>query len=373
MLKQQLSTGCISVQSTVMDWDLNELFVFAERQNPKRSFLFVSKVLGRHIPVTPSLMRQVYQDLAQRIPQDLPSPLLFVGMAETAVGLAAGVFEEAIKTYQESVLLTTSRHPISSDILCEFKEEHSHATDHYVHWPTQKFQQQMVCRSKTLVLIDDEATTGNTFKNLIQALQQNPNLNHIEQIVTITLTDWSQDALVHLSSLPVTPLALAKGKWHWSANPEASLPIMPDVNVSTSGSVSLSQRQDWGRMGMNQVPNKDWFESFSVKPQERILVLGTGEFVYVPFLLSEHLEKQGAEVVYSSTSRSPIAVGLGIQSAFSFQDNYGLGIPNYCYNIAHQHYDRIILCLETPIFSLDPQFFNDLQRITNRLEVIEYV
>ena len=32
---------------------LTELCGFASRQNPKRAFLFVSKVLGKHIPVKP--------------------------------------------------------------------------------------------------------------------------------------------------------------------------------------------------------------------------------------------------------------------------------------------------------------------------------
>lgn len=50
----------------------DELFGFAQRRNPKRAFLFVSKVLGRHIPVSPAVMRNATDTLAAQIPRDLP-------------------------------------------------------------------------------------------------------------------------------------------------------------------------------------------------------------------------------------------------------------------------------------------------------------
>ncbi len=71
------------------DVSLDDLFDIAERRNPKRAFLFVSKVLGRHIPVPPSVMRQAYRQLASQFPATLTGPVLFIGMAETAVGLGA--------------------------------------------------------------------------------------------------------------------------------------------------------------------------------------------------------------------------------------------------------------------------------------------
>ncbi len=57
---------------------------------------------------------------------------------------------------------------------------------------------------------------------------------------------------------------------------------------------------------------------------------GPGEFVWEPFLLAERLEAAGAQAFYGSTTRSPIAVGYAIESAISFTDNYGLGIPQFC-------------------------------------------
>ena len=58
--QKTLSCGRIEVSSEVTDYPLTDLFDIAERRNPKRAFLFVSKVLGRHIPVSPQVMRNVY-------------------------------------------------------------------------------------------------------------------------------------------------------------------------------------------------------------------------------------------------------------------------------------------------------------------------
>ncbi|SUJ10842.1 phosphoribosyltransferase domain-containing protein [Shewanella morhuae] len=92
VFKRKLSTGELTVVSS-HSTPLEQFFEIAERRNPKRAFLFVSKMLGRHIPIKPSVMRSSYQSIAAMLPIDLPGPVLFIGMAETAVGLAAGVYK----------------------------------------------------------------------------------------------------------------------------------------------------------------------------------------------------------------------------------------------------------------------------------------
>ncbi|RML91106.1 hypothetical protein ALQ88_04379, partial [Pseudomonas savastanoi] len=66
----------VSVDSSTIAPD--SLFGFAERRNPKRAFLFVSRVLGRHIPARPGVMLKSFQDLAHKIPADLPGPVLVI-------------------------------------------------------------------------------------------------------------------------------------------------------------------------------------------------------------------------------------------------------------------------------------------------------
>nr|WP_215848665.1 phosphoribosyltransferase domain-containing protein [Pantoea bituminis] len=349
---------------------LTSLFGVAERKNPKRAFLFVSKVLGRHIPIAPATMRQTYCQLAAQIPQDLPEPVLFIGMAETAVGLAAGVFQEAKKQLAQPVFLTSTRHPVSGELLCEFKENHSHATDHLIYQPEDAELRSRALNARTLVLVDDEATTGNTFLNLLQALRE-AGLDEVERVVTVTITDWSNGDIANRSPLPVDEVALVKGRWSWTPRPDAPVPVMPSVNVTASGTSRLSPYQDWGRLGMDETECRIGTH-IGAEPAEKVLVLGSGEFVWQPFLLAERLEQQGSDVRFSSLTRSPIATGMAIESVIAFSDNYGLGIPNYVYNVAHQKFDRIIVCVETPAETVCPALLKQLANVAPHVEVLTY-
>ncbi|VEC05103.1 Protein of uncharacterised function (DUF3706) (plasmid) [Klebsiella pneumoniae] len=141
--------------------------------------------------------------------------------------------------------------------------------------------------------------------------------------------------------------------------------------MTSRGNVPITGKQSWGRLGM-QIPASDLGLQVQVSHGENILVLGTGEFVWEPFLLAERLEAAGAQVVFSSTTRSPISTGYAIQSAIAFSDNYGLGIPNYVYNVAHQQFDRILICCETPASSVDPRLLEALSAVAPTVEVITY-
>ncbi|WP_343552080.1 phosphoribosyltransferase domain-containing protein [Pantoea sp.] len=364
-----LSCGTLSVTPTGGISAIDDLFEIAERRNPKRAFLFVSKVLGRHIPVNPNKMRAVYRQLAEQFPPVSNGPTLFIGMAETAVGLGAGVFDEVRQRISEPVYLTSTRHPQQADLLCEFKENHSHATDHLIYLPDDAQLRQRVLNARTLVMIDDEATTGNTFINLLEALRNDGGLQHIEQVIAVTLTDWSGDALATRSPLPVRTISLVQGDWHWQQDPDAELPPMPAVALNDAATVAITGKQRWGRLGM-AAPAGDLGRNIQAQPGEKILVLGSNEFVWEPFLLAERLAAQGADVKYSSTTRSPIATGFAIESAIAFTDNYGLGIANFVYNVAHQQFNRIILCIETPLSSIDPRLTAALAKVAPQVEVI---
>lgn len=352
MLKIELSTGVISVCSDGQV-DLSSLFEMAERNNPKRSFLFVSKVLGKHIPVTPSAMKASHQTLANKIPDQLPEPVLFIGMAETAVGLAAGVHREYTRSGRKACLVTSTRHPVDGELFCEFKENHSHATDHLIYLPQDPQQREQFLNARTLVLIDDEATTGNTFFNLYQALSA-AGISQLSQVVTATLTNWSDNTLGARLDIPTNEVSLVSGSWSWEPKPDAPVPVMPSVNVTARGLAPMAKQQNWGRLGCEH-HQRTLVSHYTPAGGDKVLILGTGEFMWQPFMLGEHLEAAGAEVYLSSTTRSPISIGKAIKCGIAFSDNYGLGIANFMYNIFPDEYQHIILCTETPASFIDPK------------------
>ena len=348
MVEIELQRGVLSLQpNDNSHWKWQDLLGFAERINPKRAFLFVSKVLGRHIPVSPHIMRHAFTDLAKLVPDDLPEPVLVIGMAETAVGLGAGVHQVLQQCYPEAIYVTTTRHPVhGAPLLARFLEEHSHAQDQLLYGSPDAELQQQILSSKSIVLVDDEASTGKTFVNLIHALQQ-AGLNQISHVVTATLADWSSG--IHIADLNCQSVALMTGKWQWR---DAEHPIqinMPKVDTVAFGAFATLAEPTWGRL---PIQDSGAHIRLAVQPDERILVLGSGEYVWSSFLLAEYLQQQGADVKFSAITRSPIAVGHAIQSALAFADNYGLGIQNFVYNINPQHYDRVLITVETATHSV---------------------
>lgn len=351
VVSARMTTGTISVEIENALVAPQALFDFAQRKNPRRSFLFVSKVLGRHIPVRPSQMRETFDLLASQIPADLPRPVVVIGMAETAVGLGAAVHQAYAGADQDVVFLSTTRQQIESPVMCTFEEEHSHASTHYLYQPTDQRTRGLVENAKSLVLVDDEMSTGNTFVNLVRAIQ--PVMPALKRIVLATLTDWSDGAAVQRLGPLASSVALLHGRYTWTPNDGAAAMQLPERASASCSPHQMTLDNDWGRAGIiNHTPHLRG--ATTAKPGENILVLGTGEYVWQPFLLAEELERQGANVRFSAVTQSPIALGLSISSAHSCVDNYGRGTPNYVYNVNTLSYDRIILCAETPAHTIDP-------------------
>ena len=351
MTQIELSRGVLSLQLTESTWPLADLLGFAERVNPKRAFLFVSKVLGRHIPVAPATMRHAFTDLANQIPDGLAEPILLVGMAETAVGLAAGVHQVLQQRYPQTLYLATTRHPIDAPLWAEFREEHSHAPAHLLYGSDDPLIQAQLAQVKTLVLVDDEASTGQTFVNLAQALRREQ-LPDLQQVITATLADWAPP--LHFDGLAHQAVSLLKGQWSWQDHPNAVVPHMPDVAAVAHGEWPLPRQQTWGRQ-----PTLTPYATLHATAQhgERILVLGSNELVWAPFVLAEQLAAQGAVVKFAATTRSPIALGHDVRTAFRFADQYGLGMINFIYNVDPSAYDRVIWVIETATESVDPAWW----------------
>ena len=375
-------------------YQLEDLLGFAQRINPKRAFLFVSKVLGRHIPVAPSTMRHAFTDLANLVPDDLPEPILVIGMAETAVGLSAGVHQALQTRYPNALLLNSTRHAQHDDshdksshsLLTTFSEDHSHASQHLIYQSADNVTQAQLLASKTLIMVDDEASTGNTCVNVVTALR-NAGLDQLEQVHLTTLVDWSlnqnqapvdvdDNISARLPNIDFHRHHLLSGAWTWTDAPNPESITMPSVDTTEAGSQQLGNTGNWGRFPT--LDSTDSFDNYLMKFQaafnlfnqraqsekeqfdneqlpQRILVLGSNEFVWLPFLLAEWLETQtqNATVEFSALTRSPIALGGAITTMLSFSDNYGLGMTNFAYNVEPSDWDLIVLCVETSADSVD--------------------
>ncbi|HVQ08256.1 MAG TPA: phosphoribosyltransferase domain-containing protein [Allosphingosinicella sp.] len=329
---------------------LDELCAFAVRRNARRSFLIVSRLLGRHLPVRPSAMRAAARDLAALVPADLPRPTLVIGLAETAVCLGQSVHEELVRTGREAAFVHSTRQQGDHPLLCRFDEPHSHAASHLIYRP----RDVDLGAVRSLVLVDDEVSTGTTLANLSHALVSV--LPGVERIAVASLTDWSggSDWLARMPR-PAASVSLLGGSLRWQARPA---PAEGEAAPPPAGAFGTMPAPDFGRLGatgpfvLPELPG--------LAPGSALRIVGTGEFTYPPFLLAERLEQAGHDVVVQAASRSPVRIGGPIASAMSFRDNYRAGVANYLYNATSGDGRRTIICHETPPGSIDPELVRAL-------------
>src|SRR5215213_6644965 len=109
-----LPTGTLEVSVHGAEtFSLEQLCGFAARNNPRRGFLFMSKLLGKHWPCRPCDMAALHQHLAAQLPPSMEEGLLFVGMAETATGFGQGIFEAYLQRQVGTALyLQTTRYTL---------------------------------------------------------------------------------------------------------------------------------------------------------------------------------------------------------------------------------------------------------------------
>lgn len=330
---------------------LDDLLGFAARANTKRGFLFLSKVLGKHWPVKPSVMTQVHERMAADVPE-IEGPVVFIAMAETAIGLGQGVFEAWLRAHpgRDALFIYTTRYHVGDAPVIEFAEAHSHAPRQFLHLPPDPRKNALLHNARTLVLVDDEASTGNTFRNLSDACRKlNPG---IERVHLATITNFMGAATTATLSdrfgLPVSMAAVLSGQYHFTPGemPTEGPPAQrfdPDADRGASG--------DFGRYGLDRaltVPQGLVARlAADIAPGETVLVLGTGEFMHPSYLLGAALEQLGIDVAVQSTTRSPILKWGAVSAALAFADNYGEGVTNFLYNVSPGQYDHVFICHET--------------------------
>lgn len=368
-----LGTGVLKL-TVDANRSVSELFRVAERINPKRSFLFVSTVLGRHIPVRPRDHFAAVDAVVGQVPDRLlDGRLLVMGYAETAVGIGAAVARRISRRRadQATWYQSTTRHPVEGLSWVDFSERHSHATAHHVMRPEQSlFKGEEV----TLVLVDDETTTGSTFASLIAALREGG--LPIGRVLLLTLTDWSGGQAIRAVSeaapeVPVNAFSLLQGSWEWERDAAAALPdvpvwpnpvIAPVWGPDRSVNPLLRAPRLSTRMGVEGELDR---LADQVRPTDRgapILVIGTGEHVWGPMLLAERLEQAGAEVRLVATTRSPILQGEVIRHKLTFPDHFGLRIPMYLHNVPPRPDAHVIIMTETDANRVCPELRSHLER-----------
>jgi hypothetical protein len=386
---------------------LDNVFSMAARNNPKRSYLFVSKLIGKHIPVRPAVPFVAGFLLASRLaevlglavdqrkineavtilsddfdhdfrskPYFFPGRALFIGFAETATALGHAVFNCYAGAVQ--YLHTTRENLVGAHDTLFFTEDHCHAPDQRCLIPDSSLMQ----GHDLVVLIDDEITSGNTGLNIIKAIQQKyPQ----KKYVILTILDWRSAAAqakyksaAEELGVEIKVVSLLKGRF-WA---EGTAPVIkePLISGASGGSVPRYLEEKMGleikaplldgpaanylgytgRFGLDARHNSRLLTEAreigqrlaSQRKGKRTLCLGTGEFMYIPFLIAKYM---GEGIRVQSTTRSPVQPYLrddyAVKHAIRFRDPFIAEVKNYVYNIPANRYDEVFVFWEKKVLA----------------------
>ena len=389
-LSYPLQTGLldVTIEKKHPAVENQELFRIAERYNPKRSFLFISTVLGKHYPAKVSEMNQAFEQLAGLLPPDIENYAV-IGMAETAVALGTGIYQSCENRFGMGFFATSTRHPLNSKLISNFSEPHSHATEHCLCEPSNARIGNHLALVKDLILVDDELTTGRTMSNLAQVLLKT-RFQGVRRIFVLSLTDWSRgDLNINLSSgmgsnniepsdkgssdIEVNFLSLIKGHYQWSPNGNSfDLPsFIENSDHCASRMASIQSPRNWidSSDALEQHPIAVTSFLNALKPKQKVLIVGTGEFMSKPLRVAQEAENRGAEAYFCSTTRSPAMCGndkgyfknYGVTSRLVFSDIYLNHGANYLYNYDIEDWDHVLFYTDALVDNLSCVMLNDIK------------
>lgn len=364
-----------------------QLFVVGKRDNnKKRSFLFISKLLGKHLAVKPEVVKAtgfLLSSLKYNFNNDSfvdciknnrkpdyrnhakDNDVLVVGFCETATALGMSV----ASSIEDSTFIATTREPISGvKQLVTFEEEHSHVSTHFMYSNDIK-----LCNFKKIILVDDEITTGNSLLHLMNTLIQN---SDVAEISIMTILDWRNDeqkqkfkefslannVIINIYSLISGHITDDDNNVYQNTHINIIEETKESTNLSIFQQVEICNQEllpqffflDSGRFGVtyNQILSiedkaKEAAHNISQKlnPNSDILVLGHGENIYIPSRVATYLESLGHIVSFKTTSRTPIYCdGTVIKDIQIFCDN---GIKYHFYNKSEaETHDAVIMLSE---------------------------
>jgi len=411
------------------------LLGMALRKNKKRAHLLVSTVLGKHIPQEPSIISAAAAALADQIHRhsifnnanrglnedeitvvrriarekviaimdgkarsvfdDPDSDYVFVpdvtvfGYAETATSLGALVAQ-----YLYSDYIHSTRYPVAGTVdYGGFDEEHSHATAHHI-TPTDVTLLNNPKRS--IVLVDDELTTGNTVMNTIRLFESHA---HHETYYIATLTDLrTKEAVAKFAEfekelgIHVDVISLISTELDVPANAvERAEPIIERIKNDTERSLDKAAPGVVVKRAYAKAPanlskgitatdlDKVVYEASAltdiVAPvqNEKVLVLGIEEDMFFGLSFADALQKKNRShnIFFSSATRSPVVAyddpGYAIRDRIKY-DVEDDDASRYVYNVG-QSFDRIIIVTDSSASTKRIQGLID--KLVYRTKVVE--
>ena len=356
----------INIKENVLDLELDNFLEIAVRNNSKRRFLFVSKLLGKHLPCKPEDMDNLGKLIVEAYNRKRNSSSgVVISFAETGTAIGHSVFDYIEGDYE---FIHTTREKIDNLSTLDFLEEHSHATNHNIYIDNLH----NLKYGEEIILVDDEITTAKTCINLIRKIHS---LYPKNKYTICSILNWVEGENINrIKTLEkelnctIEFVYLFKGDFDFilegmelSQDKKISHNINKDLKVDY---INLDMKdylgdkrylKYTGRFGINKEDQnrlkeivKEECKKINIEnTNSKILFLGTEEFMYIPMLFAKYSE---GDIYYHSITRSPIInmdkENYSIKSKFELKSFYNKEVQNYIYNIDKHDYSECFLFIE---------------------------
>ncbi len=319
----------VNIESNMGQFEPDDMISVCKRENNgKRDFLFVNKYQGKHVPCKPSDTIMLFEDLREAIVNDIrwhrDESICVIGFAETATAIGAYIADNLpnINVYY----IHTTREVSNEPTIIEFKEEHSHATEQKLCGDLQEME-----KCDRILFVDDEISTGNTIINAIRELESiHP--NHWLYSVASFLNLQNVDNRRKFDLYGIETFALIRGTIK-DMDRKLDIKVEPDIDLERINGGEIIKFITMNTFGYVSLTNK-------------ILLLGLEEDMYTGLMVAYELEKNGRNVYYQATTRSPISPSKDYNYILKnrvkfpcFKDN---SRKTYMYNL--NMYKQIIVC-----------------------------
>lgn len=339
-------------QTASVKYTEQELAAVAKRENnKKRSYLVVNRLQGKHVPVSPGKALRMFGSLAELILEEYRGErLLLIGFAETATAIGAAVAEKLGALY-----IQTTREQIQDVEYFYFSEQHSHATEQKL---VKDDLDRVMERVDRIIFIEDEITTGNTIRNIIELLKK----------AYPGCAGFSAASLLNgMAKTYQEEYAKSGIRLHWLLRTchdsyeeraadcrgdgichgcDSSLPAVVPEEYRISGCRDARRLTDGTlyKTACRQM-GREAVERLQPVRGERILVIGTEEFMYPALVLASMLEEKTGWVRCHSTTRSPILVSseawYPLHERYELRSLYDRQRTTFLYDLSA--YDRVCM------------------------------
>lgn len=357
-------------------FQIDDLVKVAKRENnTKRNYLYVDPMQGKHVPVSPSLPIQLFSMLASKVESRYPEErLLVIGFAETATAIGSTI---AYKAKNAVYYMNTTRESVAGAEYLFFTESHSHATEQRL---VANGMKDILSGVDRVVFAEDEVTTGSTIEKLIRILQGNYGGKALKFGIISILNSMPDARLRELEEegIPCDCLYRLPVRYRVDeVEQHTYLPLSTEKAKGTCGQVRTVRiggywdcRQTADTAKIRRLTEKfadAAVSALEAEQADRILVLGTEEFMFPGMLVGAEIEKRWPEktVRFHATTRSPIEISKDaaypLHNRAPLASLYDGSRDTFLYNLAK--YDMVLIVTDA-----DPVTRDGLSSLAGALE-----